>query len=99
MQHVKTLQKDKDKKYIPILTDHVFKLDQNDTARGIELHFRDAFTERSRTIFNAARKVKIFSGVWISQGYVMVKFDDGKAIKITSINNLNTLIADKKVTS
>lgn len=95
MNHVKALQKDKDKKYIPILTDHIFKLEQFDAARGLELHFRDAFTDRSREIFNEARKArKIFSGVWVSRGYVMVKINDGNPIRITSLKHLNTVMSD-----
>ncbi|KAL7043472.1 hypothetical protein ACKWTF_001528 [Chironomus riparius] len=94
MKHVRFLQKDKDKKYIPILTEHIFKLETSDAARGIELHFRDAMTDQIRDIFNTARKEKkIFTNVWKSRGYVMVRINEGKPTKIISKNQLNSLSA------
>ncbi|KAL7027182.1 hypothetical protein ACKWTF_005340 [Chironomus riparius] len=97
MKHVRMSQKDKDKKYIPILTDHIFKLDHADTARGTELNFRDAMTEQTREIFNAARKDKtLITNVWLNQGYVMVRVKDKeKPIKIISLNHLNSIISNE----
>lgn len=95
MKHVKQLQKDDNKKYIPILTDHVFKLETTNAARGVELNFREAMTDYTREIFNAARKEKdICTNVWISRGYVMVRIKDQKPTKIVSINHLNNIIQE-----
>jgi hypothetical protein len=97
MKHVRLMQKDKDKKYIPILTDHIFKLEALDPGKGIQLHFRDAITDYNREIFNAARKEKkIFSNVWISRGYVMVRISNTKPVKVTSMSSLNSLISSHK---
>lgn len=97
MKHARLKQKDINKKYIPVLTDNIFKLDAANPARGLELHFRDAMTDFNRNIFNAARKEKTtFSGVWISQGYVMVRINDQKSIKVISMNHLSRLIHDNQ---
>ena len=97
MKHVRLMQKDKDKKHIPVLTEHVFKLEPTNTSRGIELHFRDAMTDVNREIFNAARKhKKFFTSVWISRGYIMVRINNEKPTKINSINHLNSLLASHR---
>jgi hypothetical protein len=93
MKHARSLQKDQNKKYLPILTDQIFKLEPNDTSRGMELNFRDAITDFNRKIYNQARKNKnVFSNVWFSRGYVMVRVKNGDPIKITSLNHLNSLV-------
>lgn len=98
MKHVRANQKDKDKKYIPILSEMIFNILPLNASNGLELHFRESFTELNRNIFNAARKhKKIFVNVWLNRGYIMVKQEDansenGKSIRIKSMNELNELI-------
>ena len=97
MNHVKSAQRDANNKYIPILTDQIFKLNATDIARGLELNFRGAMTDRNREIFNAARKEKkIFTSVQVNQGYVMVKINKDKPIKISSIHQLKSIIMSQQ---
>lgn len=98
MQKVRAKQKNNDKKYQPILTEMIFDVSPNNAARGLELHFRETFTETNRNIFNTARKHKdIFVNVWLSRGFIMVrKSKEGNPIKIKSIDHLYDLINSLK---
>jgi hypothetical protein len=97
MRHIKVNQRDANKKYIPILAEQIFNIAASDPARGIELNFREPFTEQNRNIFNLARKHKdIFANVWLSRGYIMCKQENGKPIKIYSIEHLNLIIKSLK---
>lgn len=97
MNYIRINQKDKDKKYVPILTEKIFNISASDPARGIELNFRDSFTELNRNIFNTARKHKdIFVNVWLSRGFIMVKQGNGNKTRINSIEHLNILINNLK---
>jgi hypothetical protein len=97
MRHIKVNQRDANKKYIPILTEQVFDIASSSPARGIELNFREPFTEQNRNIFNLARKHKdIFINVWLSRGYIMVKQENGKPIKLNSIDQLKAIINSVK---
>ncbi|KAL7016248.1 hypothetical protein ACKWTF_009975 [Chironomus riparius] len=93
MREVKCAQKDKDKKYIPILCEQIFNISPSNVARGQELNFREPFTELNRNLFNTARKHRnIFSNVWVSRGFIMVKQEQGENIKVKSMQQLNLLI-------
>lgn len=93
MKTIKINQKDANKKYVPITSEMIFEMSDNNPARGQELHFREPLTEFNRDIFNTARKHRsTFTNVWISRGYIMVKQNDGKVTKINSIDELNKLI-------
>ena len=98
MKHVKSLQKDEQKKYIPILTESIFDIQPTDPARGKELQFRDQFTEVNKQIFNQAKKHKtVFKAVWKNSGYINVKCEpELKPIRILSIDHLNKLIESKQ---
>lgn len=97
MSHIKIQQRDKNQKYVPILSEMIFEMTPTDAARGQELHFREPFTEINRNIFNTARTHKdIFVNVWISRGFIIVKTKEGKTIKVKSITELNDLISSAK---
>lgn len=98
MRHVKAKQKNAQKKYVPILAEHIFDIPEADTARGLELNFRDQFTEVNKMIFNKARENKhIFTAIWKSQGLINVKCPpENKPIRILSLEHLETLIKDKQ---
>jgi hypothetical protein len=98
MRFVKTKQKNENKKYIPILAEHIFGISDTNTARGLELSFRDQFTEVNKKIFNKARDNKnIFTAVWKSQGYIYCKsLPEDKPIRILSLEHLQLLIKSKQ---
>lgn len=99
MGFIKSKQRDPSKKYVPILCEHIFDIPEDDQCRGMEINVRIVMSDINKRIFNRAREVKsIFKFVWLDvDGYVMVKENqDDKAIKITSIEQLEKEINDKK---
>jgi hypothetical protein len=98
MRYVKAKQKNELKKYMPILAEHIFVIPEDDTTRGLELNFRDQFTEVNKKIFNAAREKKdLFIAVWKSQGYIYCKsLPEDKPIRILSLDHLQELIKGKQ---
>lgn len=98
MKHVRANQRNNNEKYQPILAEMIFDISPSNAARGLELNFRETFTEINKNIFNTARKHKdIFANVWQSKGFIMVKkTKEGNPIKIKSIEHLNVLINSLK---
>lgn len=81
MSFVKSKQKDSTGKYIPILNDDVFVLEEDDIKRGIELNFRSPMTNVNREIFNWLRKegkrIHPEINVWMNRGTVNVRLTRG----------------------
>ena len=99
MRFIKSKQRDASRKYVPILSEHIFDIPEDNPCRGMEINIRIVMSDINKKIFNRAREVKsIFKFVWLDvDGYVMIKEDqDDKAIKITSIEHLEKEINDKQ---
>lgn len=97
LKHIKTQQKDQQKKYTPILTEQIFQIAEDDTSRGLEINFREQYTEVNKKIFDLARKNKtIVKAIWKSQGYINIKVEpEMRAIRILTLEQLKKIINEK----
>ena len=98
MKFARTKQKPDKNRFLPIVAENVFDLAEENISRGVEMHFRDVFTDVNKRIFNEARRNKnILTSVWLSnQGYIMVKCESqSKPIKVLSLDHLNSIISKK----
>jgi hypothetical protein len=98
LDFVKGKQKDQQKKYIPILNEHIFQLPETDIHRPNVIEFRTAMTKINRAIFNKAREQmkvnKSIEGVWIAYGAVFMRIKNiKKPHRLDSVNQLTDLMA------
>lgn len=94
MKHARNVQKDPGGKYIPVLSENIFKCDQHSTMRGTKIDFFNVLTDDNRKIFAELKKHKSkIHKYWIRRG--QVTFQQSKKtdpIGILSLRHLNEII-------
>lgn len=89
---IQSKKKDADGKYIQILNEHIFKLQDDDTSRPNQVDFNTPMTEHTRAIFNKARSMNkdgTIGSCFLSDGVIMIKMgNDSKTISIYTVSQL-----------
>jgi hypothetical protein len=101
LDFIKSKQKDNEQKYVPILNEHIFQMQDNDTERANVIEIRTAMTKMNRELFNSARaerKInKKIEGIWITNGTVNMRLkDQKKPFQLKSLDHLNELVGTSR---
>ncbi|CAG9799289.1 unnamed protein product [Chironomus riparius] len=101
LNFLKTKQRDVNKKYIPILNENIFTLQDSDVNRANAIEFRTPMTSINRELFNKARNAKkknpSIEGVWISNGTMRIRIKDKKPVQINDIEQLTDLFSSNNI--
>jgi hypothetical protein len=101
LNFLKTKQRDANNKFIPVLNENIFTLQDSDVNRANAIEFRTPMTSINREIFNKARKAKkknaAIEGVWISNGIVKIRLKNKKPVQIIDIEHLNNIFSSNNI--
>ncbi|KAL7045128.1 hypothetical protein ACKWTF_002153 [Chironomus riparius] len=95
MEYIKNHQK-KDEKYVPILNEQVFKLNEDDISKTNTIHFQTPMTKMNQEIFKEARtykKEKKIESCWMMEGSIFIKKNpQAKGIRVDTIQHLKRVM-------
>ena len=96
MEFVKAKRKDRNEKYIPIINEQVFQLEEGDTSKANIIEFQTLMTPTNKQIFDTIRNAKKTNSnierTWISNGSVFLKLkSQTKSIRIDTLKHFNNI--------
>ena len=96
MDFVKAKRKDGNEKYVPIINEQVFQLEEGDTSKANVIEFQTLMTQTNKQIFDAIRNAKKTNSnierTWISNGSVFLKLkSQTKSIRIDTLQHFNNI--------